>query len=323
MTSSDPEPDAGGRGRAAASPGDIPPKGWKDILARVLKRTIEDNVSLAAAGVAYYGFMALIPALAAGISIYGLLVTPAEAAAKVGRLFGTLPSEARKLLQDQVRTIAGSSATGLSITAAVGVAAALWAASSGIAHLMVAVNQAYGEKHTRKFLKQRLIALALTIGALILVGLVVVGIGVVPAAVAKSSLPAVARLAIDAAAWLGVAALFLVALAVLYRYAPERDEPKWSWVTTGSVIGLALWFAATLGLRLYTAGFGSYNKTYGALAGVVLLLLWLYVSALAVLLGAEINAEMEHQTVKDTTEGEPRPMGERGAHMADTLGKAS
>lgn len=290
---------------------------------RVSKRTVEDNVTLAAAGVAYYGFMALIPALAAMIAIYGLLVTPAEAAAKVGQLFGTLPREARTLLQDQVRTIAGSSSAGLSATAAVGIAGALWAASSGIAHLMVAVNQAYGEKHTRKFAKQRLIALAMTLGAIVLVGLAVLGVVVVPAWVGGSSLPVAVRLTIDAVSWLAVGAVFLVGLAVLYRYAPERDEPKWRWVSVGSVIGLVMWLAATLALRVYTASFGSYNQTYGALAGVVLLLLWLYVSALSVLVAAEINAEVEHQTARDTTEGPPQPMGERGAEMADTLGKAS
>ncbi|MCU1354298.1 MAG: ribonuclease [Acidimicrobiales bacterium] len=290
---------------------------------RVSKRTVEDNVTLAAAGVAYYGFMALIPALAAMIAIYGLLVTPAEAAAKVGQLFGTLPREARTLLQDQVRTIAGSSSAGLSATAAVGIAGALWAASSGIAHLMVAVNQAYGEKHTRKFAKQRLIALAMTLGAIVLVGLAVLGVVVVPAWVGGSSLPVAVRLTIDAVSWLAVGAVFLLGLAVLYRYAPERDEPKWRWVSVGSVIGLVMWLAATLALRVYTASFGSYNQTYGALAGVVLLLLWLYVSALSVLVAAEINAEVEHQTARDTTEGPPQPMGERGAEMADTLGKAS
>jgi membrane protein len=310
-----------GRGRSADTPAEIPPAGWKDVAVRVKTRTTEDNVTLAAAGVAFYGFMALIPAMAALIALYGLVVTPAEAAAKIGDLFGTLPADARSLLQDQIRTIAGSSSAGLSITAAVGVAGALWAASSGVAHLMVAVNLAYGEKHTRKFVAQRLRALALTVGALVVAVAAAFGIAGVPALVA--GLPLVVRILADLASWILVAGLFLAGLAVLYRYAPERDEPQWRWVSVGSAGGLVVWVAATLGLRFYAGAAGSYNKTYGALAGVVLLLLWLYVSALAVLLAAEVNAEMEHQTAKDTTEGPAKPMGLRDAEMADTLGRAS
>lgn len=316
-----PETEEDSRGRDAEAPSEIPARGWKDILVRVKTNVVQDDVPLAAAGTAFYGFLALIPALAAAIAVYGLVATPRDAARRVEELFTALPSEASELVQDQVRTIAGSSASGLSVTAVVGLASALWAASSGVSHLMQAVNQAYGEKHTRAFPRQRGLAVVLTAGAILIGGAAVSGIAVVPALVQDA--PGVIKVAAQLAVWLGVALLFLLGLAVLYRYGPERDEPRWRWVSTGAVIGLVLWLAVTLGLRFYAASFGSYNETYGTLAGVVLLLLWMFASAFAVLVAAQINAEMEHQTAEDTTEGPEKPMGRRDARMADTLGRAT
>lgn len=314
-------PSREGRGRDAASPTDIPAKGWKDIAVRVKENVTQKNTTLLAAGVAYYGFISLIPAMAAAISIYGMVVDPQQAASRIERSLGVLPTEARDLMVQQVESITGSSSSALSITAVVSIVLALWAASSGMANLMKAVNQAYDELHTRKFLRHRGLALLLTLGGIVLAGAALAAMAILPAV--ASDWPSPLGLVMTVVGWVVAAGLFLAGLAVLYRYAPERDDPQWSWVSPGAVLALVVWLLATLGLRFYAANFGSYNETYGALAGVVLLLLWLFVSAFAVLLAAEANAEMEHQTVIDTTEGAHEPMGQRGAEMADTVGRSS
>ncbi len=314
-------PSQEGRGRDAGSPTDIPAAGWKDIAVRVKDDVTQKNTSLLAAGVAFYGFISLIPALAAAISIYGMVVDPQDAADRIERSLRVLPTEARELMSQQVESITSSSSSALSITAAVSIALALWAASSGMANLMKAVNQAYDELHTRKFFKQRGMALALTLGGIVLAGLALTALAVVPAI--ASDWPTPLDVVMTVVGWIVAAGLFLAGLAVLYRYAPERDDPEWTWVSPGAVLALVLWLLATLGLRFYATNFGSYNETYGALAGVVLLLLWLFVSAFAVLLAAEVNGQMEHQTVIDTTQGPDEPMGERGAEVADTVGRSS
>ncbi len=316
-------PDEPGRGRHATKPSEVPAKGWKDVGLRVVKEMQEDNVPLAAAGVAFYGFLAAVPALAALVSIYGLFATPRQVGSRVNDLFGALPEDARRLLSNQLKAIAGGSSAGLSLTAAVGILLSLWSASSGMAHLMQAVNLAYGEKHTRKFLKQRAMALGLTVGSLVVVIAAVTAMTVFPAALGATSLPTPLRALLNVAGWLVLALLFVVGLSVLFRYSPERDEPKWRWVTPGALVGLALWVTASVLFQVYAANFSSYNKTYGALAGVVLLLMWLFLSGLAVLVAAEINAELEHQTQQDTTTGPPQPLGERNAEMADTVGPSA
>lgn len=314
-------PSEGGRGRHAESPTDIPAKGWKDIAVRVKENVTQKNTTLLAAGVAYYGFISLIPAMAAAISIYGMVVDPQQASDRIQRSLGVLPNEARDLMVQQVESITGSSSSALSITAVVSILLALWAASSGMSNLMKAVNQAYDELHTRKFFKQRGLAIAMTLGGIVLAGLALAALAIVPAI--ASDWPSPLGLVMTIAGWVVAACLFLVGLAVLYRYAPERDDPQWHWVSPGAGLALVVWLLATLGLRFYATNFGSYNETYGALAGVVLLLLWLFVSAFAVLLAAEANAEMEHQTVIDTTEGADEPMGHRDAEMADTVGRST
>ncbi|HRW36689.1 MAG: YihY/virulence factor BrkB family protein [Acidimicrobiales bacterium] len=285
-------PDDGGDG-GADDPTDVSLEGWREVLGGVARAAKEQDLSLAAAGVAYYGFVAAIPALAAAIAIYGIVTTPAQAAANVQDLFAVLPDDARSLLSDQVRSLAGSSSTGLSVTAAVGIVAALWTASSGMAHLAQAVNLAFGEDHTRPFLRHRALALALTLGALALLGIAVGAQAVLPRLAADA--PAVGRGAAQLVAWAVAALAFLVGSAALFRWAPEREEPRWVWVSPGALAALVLWFAASLVLQAYVATFGSYGEAYGALAGVVLLLLWLYVSALVLLLAAALDAELERQ----------------------------
>lgn len=307
------------RGRQADAPSAIPKKGWKDIAVRVKDSLRDDQVSLLAAGVAFFTLLALAPALAAVVSIYGLVTTPAEASKQIADFTTALPKDARSLLADQVKTVAGGNPRGLGIALVIGILLSLWTASGGMKQLIEAVNVAYDESETRKFLRLRGLALLFTLGMIVVFVATLGLLAVLPAVVNSSAGQVVANVV----RWPLLAVLMAVALAVLYRYAPDRDNPKLRWVTWGAGIATLLWVVGSVLFTIYVSNFGHYNKTYGSLGAVVVLLLWLYLSAFIILLGAEINAEMELQTAKDTTKGPEQPMGTRQAYAADKLGPAS
>ncbi|MGI8682630.1 MAG: YihY/virulence factor BrkB family protein [Mycobacteriales bacterium] len=307
------------RGRQADAPSAIPKKGWKDIAVRVKDSLRDDQVSLLAAGVAFFTLLALAPALAAVVSIYGLVTTPAEASRQIADFTTALPKDARSLLADQVKTVAGGNPRGLGIALVIGVLLSLWTASGGMKQLIEAVNVAYDESETRKFLRLRGLALLFTLGMIVVFVATLGLLAVLPAVVNSSAGQVVANVV----RWPLLAVLTAAALAVLYRYAPDRDNPKLRWVTWGAGIATLLWVVGSVLFTIYVSNFGHYNKTYGSLGAVVVLLLWLYLSAFIILLGAEINAEMELQTAKDTTKGPEQPMGTRQAYAADKLGPAS
>lgn len=313
-------PPAGGRGRDADAPRDIPAKGWKDVALRVKDEVKEDQVPLLSAGVAFYLLLALFPALAAVVSIYGLVADPAQVSQQVTDMTGTLPQEAQSLITDQLEKITQEQ-QGIGVTLAVSVVAALWAASSGVKHLIGAVNAAYDERETRKFLKLRGLSLALTLGAVVFATVAIGVIGVLPVLVDELPFGAAGQMLVQVASYVGLAVGFCVALAVLYRYAPDRDAPRWQWVSWGAVIATVLWIVGSVGFSVYVSNFGSYGETYGSLGAVIVLMLWLVVTAFAIILGAEINSELEAQTAKDSTVGHAQPMGTRGAVKADTLGE--
>lgn len=309
-----------GRGRRAEAPSEIPAAGWKDVARRVKAEAREDNLPLLSAGVAFYALLSLFPALAAVVSIYGIVADPSEVSRQLRSLTRALPSDAAHLIVQQARDVAGTSNGSLGITVVVGIVLALWSASSGMKWLMAALSLVYDEREERKFVKLRGTAVLLTIGAA--VGLVI-SIGLI------SAMPAICRhLGLGAAGtwvavvlrWPVLAALVVAGLAVLYRYGPDRDRARWRWVTRGSGLAAVIWLVASAAFAAYAAVAGRFAKTYGSVAGVVVLMLWLYLSILAILLGGEINAEMEHQTAADTTVGPSRPLGARGAEMADTIG---
>jgi membrane protein len=307
------------RGRSATTPSEIPASGLKDVAVRVKRELDEDHGVLSAAGVAFFGFLSVIPALAAMVSILGLVTPPTEVAARADDLFGALPTEARELLQAQLESVAGRTGSTLSLSLVVSVLLALWSASSGTGHLIEAVNVAYDEHDDRGFVRSKLLALGFTLGAIVFVVFALGGLAALPAVLDALGLPGWLQVVY----WPILLAGFMAGLAVLYRYAPDRDEPEWRWVSWGSVIAVALWLVASIGFRVYAANFASYDESYGSLGAVVVLLLWLLITALAVLVGAEVNAELEHQTAHDTTEGPDRPMGRRNAEMADTLGETT
>jgi membrane protein len=289
-----------GRGREARRPGEIPARGWRDIVMRVKDELAADNISIVAAGVAYYIFLALFPGLAATVSIYGFVMDPAT-------------------LQKHVQ--AGATGNRLGWAALAGALLALWSAAKGMSSLMEALNIVYDEKEQRGFIRRNATALLLTLAFIVFL-LVFLGIiAGVPAVLSSLNVDDTVVRIVGYLRWPLLAVAQIVALAVLYRYAASRAEPKWRWITPGAIIATILWLAGSAAFSLYVSYFASYNKTYGALGVVVILLTWLLLSVYSVLLGAEINAEMEHQTKQDTTEGRGKPMGQRRAHVADTVGR--
>lgn len=307
------------RGRQADAPTEIPRAGWKAILLRTKASIKNDQVGLLAGGVTYYAMLALFPGLIAAVSIYGLVVDPAELQEQLNSLAANLPESAAGLIETQLRSIVETPESGLSIALAISLAGALFSASSGMKGLMGAITAAYDEAETRTFLRLRLRALVLTLGALLVLGVALGLVAVVPPLLRALGLGVVGRIGGNVASYLLLAVLLAAALAVLYRFAPDRDEPRFEWTSVGALVAVALFVVASIGFSFYVSNFGNYDATYGALGGVIVLLLWLYITSFIVLLGAELNAEMEHQTARDTTAGPSEPMGARDAYVSDTV----
>jgi len=309
-------PATGSRGRAADSPQVIPEQGWRDILTRVKKQVRDDKVPLLSAGVAFYAMLSLFPALIALVSIYGLVAEPDDVRAQVNNLASIIPEGSRTLVTDQLTTLTSTAGSSLSLGVGLGILTALWSASSGMKALITGINVAYDEPESRRFLKLRGLALLLTLGAILTMAIALGVIVVLPVLIDHVFGP-IGGTIVGILRWPFLALLLVVGLAAVYRLAPDRDDPKWQWVSWGSVVATVLWVAGSMGFSVYASHFGNYSKTYGSLGAVIILLFWLFLSAFVVLVGAELNAEMELQTRKDTTRGPDKPMGERDAHAAD------
>ena len=306
-------------GAEAERPAELPRSAWRQVLKRAWKESGRDNVGLLAGGVAYSAFLALVPSLIAAVLVYGLVSTPEDVARQVEELGSALPEEAQTLLTDQMERVASAPQQGLGIGLVLALALALWSASAGVAGLVGALNPVYDEVDERNFVKKRGLALLLTVGALVFVAVAIGLVAVLPAVLNAVGLGTVATLAVQVVRWVGLVLAFVIALAVLYRVAPDRDSPRFRWVTPGALVATVLWVIASIGFSVYVDQFGSYGDTYGPIAGVVVLLLWLFITAWVILFGGEINAESELQTAKDTTRGEPVPMGQRDAVKADNV----
>ena len=304
-------------GGSAERPQDVPAAGWKDIGRRVWGEISEKNMFLIAGGVTYAVLLALFPALAAFVAIYGLVLDAGQIEHQVSSLAGVLPDQILQLVAQQLHSLTSAPSSSLGIGVVIGLLLAIWSASRGMAGLMTGVNIAYEEEETRGFVKFNLIALLLTIGVIIGGSIAIALIGGLPAAVQAIGLGPVLKWLVLIVEWPVLMVLVLFGLAIIYRYAPDRDEPQWQWVTPGAITATVLWLVASIAFSIYAGNFGSYNQTYGSLAGAVVLMTWLYISEFVVLLGAAINAQSEMQTDKDTTRGPPEPMGRRGARVAD------
>lgn len=313
--------DTDDRGRSAEGPGEIPKRGWKDILTRTKESMAEDDLSIVAAGVAFYVFLGLIPALGAVISIWGLLADPITVQEQISAMAGVLPGDVVNILEEQMTRIASQPAGALTATL-IGILLALWSGAKAMKAVMVALNITYGEKETRGFIKLNATALALTfagvIGFIVAIGVVVA----LPIILSKIGLDDATATVLSLARWPFLALFAMFGLSILYRYGPNRKAARWRWVSWGAFLGTVVWIAVSAGFSFYVSNFGSYNKTYGSLAAVVVLMLWFMISAYVVLLGSELNAELEHQTARDTTIGPEQPRGHRQARMSDEIGRA-
>jgi membrane protein len=310
------------RGREARTPREIPKRGWKDILLRVKDRIGNDNLSIIAAGVAFYLFLALFPAIAAAVSVLGLLMEPAEVENFVASASAVLPPDALTLVRDQVHELANAPRQTLGLSLLISVALAIWSATAGVKAIMTALNIAYQEHERRGFIKYNAQAILLTVGVIVFAVIALALVAAVPAVLQLLTIPQAIADLLNALRWVILGVMFVLALAVLYRYAPSREKPQWHWVSWGAAATTVLWLGGSALFSLYVTNFAGYNKTYGALAAIVILLMWFYLTAFAILLGAELNAEMEHQTRADSTTGHPKPMGQRGARVADTVGES-
>lgn len=310
-------------GQDAASPREIPAAGWKQVVKRAWAEAKADNVPMLAAGVAFFAFLALFPATIALITVWGLVQTPQEAARQAESLTAGLPEEAGALITAQLESVAANGDGALSFGLVISLLLALWSASGGTGNLIKAVNIAYDEEETRGFVKLRGLALLLTLGAIVFLIASVTLVAVVPPLLDALGLGIVGTVLAQVARWVILLALVAAALAVVYRFAPDRDDPKLAWASLGAVVATVLWILGSIAFSLYVSNFGSYGETYGAIAGVAILMLFLFLTSYIILLGAEVNAETERQTDMDTTVGDERPMGSRDAAAADSSPEAA
>jgi membrane protein len=309
-----------GRGRDATVPSEIPARGWRDILWRVYENISKHRIMALGAGVTFYSLLAIFPALAALVAIYGLFSDPAAIGKDLDQLSSFVPSGALDIARDQLDRVVSSGNQALGLTFFIGLATSLWSANAGIKSLIDTLNIVYGEEEKRSFLRLNVISLAFTMGALIFAVGAIGTIVVLPLALNFFGLPDATDLLLRLVRWPALFFVVAFGLALLYRFGPSRNLARWSWINWGSLFATIAWLAASALFSWYAANFGSYNRTYGSLGAAVGLMTWLWISSIVVLLGAELNAEMEHQTAKDTTTGRPKPIGRRGAHMADTVG---
>lgn len=292
--------DDAARGRQAGKPTEIGKRGWKDIGTRVKDRLKSDHVPLLSAGVAFYAMLAIFPAIIALVTIYGLVADPAQVENQIEGMVDAI-GPAGEVIGDQMSAIVETSSAALSFGLIASLLGMLWTASSGMQGLIKAINVAYNEREERSFFRLRGMALLMSLGAIVFVILAIFLIGVVPMVIGFLGLGGVGQILAEVGRWVLLLGAVTVSLGIAYHFAPDRAPPKWRWVVPGAVVATVLWLVGSAMFSIYIINFGNYNETYGALGGVIILLLWLFLTSFVVLLGAEINAEMELQTEKDTT----------------------
>ncbi|KFB09757.1 YihY/virulence factor BrkB family protein [Nitratireductor basaltis] len=322
MTKQEPHTIPNERGRDARAPSQIPRSGWKDILWRVYGEIGDDRVTLVAAGATFYLLLALFPALAAFVSIYGFVADPSSVADHIAFLGGMLPSGGLDLIQQQLDRLASQDAQALSFGFVFGLLLALWSANTGMKTLFEALNIAYDEDEKRGFIMLNLMSLMFTLGGMLIGIFLIVSVGVIPAILAFANLEGVAETLIRLLRWPLLFVVIAAGISVIYRYGPSRSRAEWRWITWGGAIATIVWVAASIGFSFYLQNFANYDATYGSLGAVIGFMMWTWLSVVILLIGAELNSEIEHQTMQDTTVGPDEPIGKRGAVMADTVGES-
>lgn len=312
------------RGRSASTPAEIPTTGWKDILWRVYNGIGQDRILAIAGGVTFYQLLAIFPALAALVSAFSWIADPTTIDKQIGALAGLAPQEVISFIREQLASIAGSANVGLGIASIIGFVVSLWSANAGMKALFDALNVIYAEREKRGFVRLNLISLGFTLLGVVLLSLSLAAMLVLgPALQGATGLPAYLQDLLRIARWPLLLIIVSLAVSVLYRYGPSRDKANWRWVTWGGAFAAFGWLATSMLFSWYAKNIGHFNETYGALGAAMSFMIWLWASSIVLLIGAKLNAEMEHQTKEDTTIGERRPLGQRGAAMADTVGQAA
>jgi membrane protein len=311
-----------GRGRHAEAPWQIPLRGWKDILWRTYQQIGEDRLLAVAAGVVFYGLLALFPAVTALVSLYGLFTSASAINDHLSSLSGILPSSAVDIIHEQIVRLTSKGDTKLGLGFVVGLGVALWSANAGMKAIIDALNVVYEEKEKRGFIKLNLVSLAFTLAAIASLLLALGAVVALPVVLSQFGLSSVTDALFRFARWPLLLAMIVLGLALIYRFAPSRREPRWQWLTVGSIFAAAAWLISSALLSWYLANFAHYDATYGSLGAGIGLMMWMWVSSIVILFGAQLNSEIEHQTAKDSTVEADRPLGARGAVMADTVGEA-
>lgn len=311
-----------GRGREADTPVDIPASGWKDIAYRAFQGIAANRLMAMSGGVAFFALMSLFPGIATVVSLYGLIANANTIADHVDLLSGFLPTGALQLIRDQVLLVVEKGNNALSVAFLVGLVVGLWSANSGVSALFDALNVVYGEKEKRSLMMFYATTLAVTLGCSAFVAMALAGVVILPAALVLIGVHSSTEALLQVLRWPVLMAMIVVLLSIVYRIGPSRRDAKWRWVSPGSILAAILWVGASMVFSSYVTAFDSYNRIYGSLGAVVGFMTWTWLSIFIVLLGAQVNAEMEHQTARDTTEGDPLPLGVRGATMADHIGKS-
>jgi membrane protein len=298
----------------------MPKAAWKDIASRTWQRTWDDNVGLVAAGVAFYGFFALLSLLAMIVLVYGLLADVQALVETMRTLTAILPNDVAALIGDQLVQAMKSSQGQKGVGIVLAFAIALYGGTNGAGAVITALNIAYEEKEKRSLLRFYLVAIAMTLSAVVLALLAMIGVTL--AGSLETVVPHASTALVVAGKFVSYAILVFIAAAVaatLYRYGPSREQARWEWITPGSVFTAVTWLVLTILFGVWVTAVSDYSRTYGSLGAVVGLLTWMYLSAYVFVLGAELNSEIEHQTAKDSTTGKPRPLGDRGAWAADNV----
>jgi membrane protein len=294
-------------GRLADSPSEIPPRGWWQILKRTATAVSRDGLMAQAAAVTFYGLLALFPALAMVVSLYGLVADPRTLTDTVSGVGGVVPGGGMQIITGQLKALASSPHKALGVGLVVGLATSLWSSTSGIKALFEALNVAYNETEQRSFIRLTVIAMIFTLCSILFLLLALGGVIVLPAALNILGIGAETTLLLELLRWPVLLLSLGVFLSFVYRYGPCRARPRWRWVTWGSAAATVGWLVVSVAFSYYAAHFGSYNRTYGTLGAAIGFMTWLWLSATIVLVGAELDAEMEHQTARDTTAGQDKP----------------
>ena len=310
-----------GRGRQATSPWQIPWAGWKDILWRTYGQIGDDRLLAVAAGVVFYGLLAIFPAVTAFVSLYGLFAKASTISDHLSLAAGFIPSGGVEIIQEQINRITAKGDARLSLAFAFSLGLALWSANAGMKAVIDALNVTYNEKEKRGFIKLNLISLALTGGAILALLVALGSIVVLPLVLSSFGLGGWTETLLRFSRWPVLFCLVVFGLAVLYRFGPSRESPRWEWLSVGSVTAAIAWLVGSALLSWYLANFANYDATYGSLGAAIGMMIWMWMSSIVILVGAELNSEIEHQTAQDSTTGHEKPLGQRGAAMADTVGE--